>query len=151
MNRWLLALLSIFFTAAALAAPPINAKSSVVILDAQGGILPGTSGYLKRGIEAAKEANASLVILQLNTPGGMLNTSQEMIQTIFESPIPIVVYVTPTGGIAASAGVFITMAAHIAAMAPGCGTPGDRRRKGYRRGHARQGREHDDCHGQGDL
>ena len=73
----------------------------------------------KRQLEMQKEVGAKLIVLQLNTPGGMLNTTQHMIQKIFSSPIPIVVYVAPTGATATSAGVFLTLAGHIAAMAPG--------------------------------
>lgn len=82
-------------------------------------ILPGTLGYLQQAIRKAEEQEARIIVVILDTPGGILDTSQQMIQSIFTSPVPIVVYVGPTGSTAASAGVFITMAGHIAAMAPG--------------------------------
>ena len=82
-------------------------------------ILPGTEAFLDETIRDAEKSGAKLIVLQLNTPGGMLNTTQHMIQKIFSSPVPIVVYVAPTGATATSAGVFLTLAGHIAAMAPG--------------------------------
>ncbi|MEZ4755164.1 MAG: nodulation protein NfeD [Bdellovibrionota bacterium] len=82
-------------------------------------ILPGTQEYLISTINEAHKTGAKLLIVELDTPGGMLNTTQEMIQKIFSSPIPIVIYVSPTGASATSAGVFLTLAGHVAAMAPG--------------------------------
>lgn len=82
-------------------------------------ILPGTGSYLERSINLAASRGAKLVVVKLDTPGGMLQTSQEMVQTILTAPVPVVVYVSPSGGSATSAGVFITLAAHVAAMAPG--------------------------------
>lgn len=91
----------------------------IAVLEMDMMILPGTQEYLEYGIERASEEGAKLLVVKIDTPGGMLNTSQEMIKAVFQSPIPIVMYVSPTGGTATSAGVFITMAAHVAAMAPG--------------------------------
>ncbi len=82
-------------------------------------ILPGTQGFLEKSIARATAENAKLLVITFDTPGGVLQTTQEMIQAIFQSPVPIVVYVSPTGATATSAGVFITLAAHVAAMAPG--------------------------------
>lgn len=92
---------------------------SVAVIDMEMMILPGTSGHLDAAIERASRENAKVLIVRLNTPGGLLDTSQAMIQAIFASPVPVVMFVSPTGGTATSAGVFITMAGHIAAMAPG--------------------------------
>ncbi|NMC63952.1 MAG: nodulation protein NfeD [SAR324 cluster bacterium] len=91
----------------------------VVVLDMNMLILPGTLEYLESGLRVAKEQNAGLVVIKLNTPGGMLETTQTMIQSIFRSEVPVVVYVAPQGGTATSAGVFLTVAGHIAAMSPG--------------------------------
>ncbi|MCO6430237.1 MAG: nodulation protein NfeD [Deltaproteobacteria bacterium] len=82
-------------------------------------ILPGSQEYLESTISAAENDGARLLVLILDTPGGMLPTTQQMIQRIFKSTVPVVVYVAPTGATATSAGVFITMAGHVAAMAPG--------------------------------
>ncbi len=91
----------------------------VAIVPMKMAILPGTQSYLERSIEEAVKSNAALIVVQLDTPGGMLQTSQNMIQSIFSSPVPVVIYVSPSGGTATSAGVFITMAGHVAVMAPG--------------------------------
>ena len=82
-------------------------------------ILPGTGAYLSAAIKTAHESGAKVLVVLLNTPGGMLQTSQEMVQELLNAPLPVVVYVHPGGGTATSAGVFITLAGHIAAMAPG--------------------------------
>lgn len=82
-------------------------------------ILPGTSSFLEASIQRAHLDGAKAFVVLLDTPGGMLNTAQEMIQTIYRSPLPVIIYVSPSGSTATSAGVFITMAGHIAAMSPG--------------------------------
>lgn len=82
-------------------------------------ILPGTSAFLRKSIEQANASGARALVVHLNTPGGLLTSAQEMVQDIFKSPIPVVIYVSPGGSTATSAGVFITLAGHIAAMAPG--------------------------------
>jgi membrane-bound serine protease (ClpP class) len=74
--------------------------------------------YLRRGIQLAERRNAMALIFQLNTPGGSVDTTTTMIQDIRESQVPVVVYVQPRGAMAASAGTLITLAGHIAAMAP---------------------------------
>lgn len=104
-----------FRTGVGFSQPP----STVALIDMEMLILPGSSGYLETAIERASRENAQVLIVRLNTPGGLLDTSQAMIQAIFASPVPIVMFVSPAGGTATSAGVFITMAGHIAAMAPG--------------------------------
>jgi membrane-bound serine protease (ClpP class) len=82
-------------------------------------ILPGTAQFLKRALQESAAADADLLIVELNTPGGLLNSAQEMVQALLSAPIPTVVLVSPKGGTATSAGVFITLAAQIAAMEPG--------------------------------
>lgn len=98
-----------------------HAESSgpVIVLDINGTINPATDDYLKSGIREAEAEHASLVIVRLNTPGGLLPSMQSMVQQLLDSPVPVAVYVTPGGASATSAGVFITMAGHFAAMAPG--------------------------------
>jgi membrane-bound serine protease (ClpP class) len=76
------------------------------------------SEYLSRGIQTAAQRGAEMIIFQLNTPGGALVTMNEMKETILASPIPVIVYVSPRGAMAASAGAIITMAGHASAMAP---------------------------------
>lgn len=95
-----------------------TAETSVTVITIQGSIGPTTTNYINRGLETARERNAEALIIELDTPGGLLNSTQEIVQTMLASEMPIAVYVTPSGGNAGSAGTFITMAAHIAAMAP---------------------------------
>ena len=100
---------------------PIHAAASgplALVLTINGAITPATQEYLARGIQAAEQNGAQLVILQLNTPGGGLDPMQKMAQDIRASRVPVVVYVTPRGAWAASAGAVITLAGHAAAMAP---------------------------------
>jgi membrane-bound serine protease (ClpP class) len=82
-------------------------------------ISPVTARFLKRALREAQQLEAECLVIELNTPGGLLASTQEMVTTILASEVPVVVYVSPAGGRAASAGLFITLASHIAAMAPG--------------------------------
>lgn len=82
-------------------------------------INPVTADFIRDGIEKAKNENAECLIIQLNTPGGLLKSTREIVSDILESSVPVVVYVSPGGAQSGSAGVFVTLAAHIAAMAPG--------------------------------
>jgi len=85
----------------------------------EGSINPATASYIKRAIEKAGNNNAECLIIYLNTPGGLLKSTRQIVTDIMESPVPVVVFVQPSGAHAGSAGVFITLAAHIAVMAPG--------------------------------
>lgn len=82
-------------------------------------INPATADFIHRAIEVAQKEKATCLLIHLNTPGGLLQSTRIIVSDILESPVPVVVYVSPGGAHAGSAGVFITMAAHIAAMAPG--------------------------------
>lgn len=82
-------------------------------------MVPVTAQYFQRAINTAEEEGASACIIQLSTPGGLYSTTQEIVQEILNAQIPIVVFVSPAGGWAGSAGTFITISAHVAAMAPG--------------------------------
>lgn len=95
------------------------AKDNIVILTVNGVINPATAEYLVKGIREATNNNEQLVIIQLDTPGGLDTSMRIIIKKILNSSVPIAVYVSPGGSRAASAGTFITYAAHIAAMAPG--------------------------------
>jgi len=98
----------------------VNAGSAgIEVLSVDGTIVPVIANYLDRGISQA-EANGSVAcIIELNTPGGLLNATEDIVQRILNAEVPIVVYVSPSGSWAASAGTFITIAAHVAVMAPG--------------------------------
>jgi len=94
-------------------------KPSIYLLQLNGIINPITSQYVVSGIEDAEAEGAECLILQLDTPGGLDTSMRDIIKKMLNSTIPIIVYVSPSGGRAASAGVFITLASNIAAMAPG--------------------------------
>ncbi|MFC1943457.1 nodulation protein NfeD [Chloroflexota bacterium] len=94
------------------------ATSTIDVLHAKGVINPVLVDYIKRGIEHAEESNAIACIIQLDTPGGLDTSMRDIVKDIVNARVPVVVYVSPSGARAASAGAFITVAAHVAAMAP---------------------------------
>ncbi len=96
----------------------LKSTPSVTVIAIQGAIGPTTTNYIRRGLEEAQEADDEALIIELDTPGGLLSSTQDIVQDMLASEMPIIVYVTPSGGNAGSAGTFITLAAHIAAMAP---------------------------------
>jgi membrane-bound serine protease (ClpP class) len=99
--------------------PQTIQSGAVVVLEVRGVIDPVIAQYVERGIHAADQSGASLVIIQLDTPGGLDTAMRKIVQAILNSDVPVVVFVAPSGARAASAGLFITLAAHVAAMAPG--------------------------------
>jgi len=132
-RRWTLGRLRIVASAIVAAsilviAPGIgNAASKVVVLEIDGAIGVATSDYLSSGIQHAKSVNADLIILNMDTPGGLVSSTRDIVQEILGSSIPVVAYVTPAGARADSAGTYILFASHIAAMSPtthlGAATP----------------------------
>jgi len=112
-----LALLALFLLASlpAMAQPD---KGPVIVIEVQGVINPLTAQYLDRTLRLAGQQAARVVVLVLDTPGGLESAMREMVQALLESPLPTVVYVAPRGARATSAGMFITLAADVAAMAP---------------------------------
>ncbi|UCG05417.1 MAG: nodulation protein NfeD [Desulfobacterales bacterium] len=99
--------------------PGMTEGSEVYIIEVADAISPGTSEFINSGIDKAEQSEAACVIIELDTPGGLAESMRQIVQRILNSKIPVVVYVSPRGARAASAGVMITMAADIAAMAPG--------------------------------
>src|SRR5262249_13168808 len=94
----------------------VGADAGLINID--GAIGPATATYIARAINLAAQRGDACLVVQLDTPGGLLDSTKEIVQSIYDSKVPIVVYVAPSTARAGSAGVFITMAADIAAMAP---------------------------------
>jgi membrane-bound serine protease (ClpP class) len=98
---------------------PLTAAENVHVITVEAAINPSTTDYIHASIENASRAGAEALIIRLNTPGGLLKSTRAIVSDLLEAPLPVVVYVAPSGAQAASAGVFVTLAAHIAAMSPG--------------------------------
>src|SRR5438034_8277596 len=111
-QRWMFSFLWLACTSAAFPAEKVS------LINVDGAIGPATATYIARSIEEARAQSSQCLIIQLNTPGGLLDSTQKIVQSFLGSPVPVVVYVAPTGATATSAGCFITIAATIAAMAP---------------------------------
>jgi membrane-bound serine protease (ClpP class) len=113
MKRWG-AILAAWLTMAA-AAMPVETVCTIKI---DGAIGPATASYISRAIDDASSQGAQCLVIQLDTPGGLLDSTKTIVQKFLASPVPVVVYVSPAGAWAGSAGCFITLAADVAAMAP---------------------------------
>jgi membrane-bound serine protease (ClpP class) len=108
--------------AALLAAFSLPASAAIVKISVDDTIQPISAEYIDRAIAHAKQTNAEAVLIELNTPGGLVDSTRKIVESILASPVPVIVYVTPTGARAASAGFFILESADVAAMAPGTNT-----------------------------
>jgi membrane-bound serine protease (ClpP class) len=115
MNRFLAALiLACCCTLAGQAQPP-----RVILVRLNDTIQPISAEYLTRGLDAAAAEHASAVLIEINTPGGLVDSMRQMVSKVVASPVPVIVYVAPSGSRAGSAGFFLLEAADVAAMAPG--------------------------------
>jgi membrane-bound serine protease (ClpP class) len=113
MVKLLAVLLLVIFAGA------VHAAGSVVVLELDGPIGPASADYLQRSLKTAAERKATLVVIEIDTPGGLDTSMRHMIKDILASPVPVAMYVAPSGARAASAGVYLLYASHVAAMAPG--------------------------------
>jgi len=110
--------LSVLLAAVFLAFGSSAQAEKVALIKVTGTINPATAGYIARGIDAAAAEMAQCLIVQLDTPGGLLDSTKDIVQSFYNARVPIVVYVAPSGANATSAGCFITLASDVAAMAP---------------------------------
>jgi membrane-bound serine protease (ClpP class) len=113
---------AIFAVAVALAAQAVPAAPVAVVVDIDGVVHPITTEIISSAIARARQQNAAAVIVRLNTPGGLMDAMRAVIEKIAASPVPVITWVAPSGGRAASAGFFILEAGDVAAMAPGTNT-----------------------------
>ena len=120
-TKRLLRLAGLLFLVLGLLVSPATAQDSnvVYVMTFDGPVNPVLLSYIERGIEQATAGNAQAIVLRLDTPGGQVDLTQDIVKMMRAAPVPIIVYVWPTGAMAGSAGTFITLAGHAAAMTPG--------------------------------
>ena len=109
----------IIFLAIIFLFPFFSLAQKVISINVNESINPSSAEYIQQGIERAEKENAECLVINLNTPGGLLTSTREIVTNIMQSKVPVIVYISPSGSHAGSAGTFITLAANIAAMAPG--------------------------------
>ena len=119
--RWLWAVLLLFVVALALPNDALGQQDEpplVVVMDIDGAIEPITERYLKRVLDQAESRDAEAVVIRIDTPGGYISSMRNLAEQLLNTPVPTIAYVWPSGAQAASAGTIVTIAAHVAAMAP---------------------------------
>ncbi|MFP4043752.1 MAG: nodulation protein NfeD, partial [Rhodosalinus sp.] len=119
--------LALLLGALGLAAQERQAPAPAMVLEFDGPVSPASADYITRALSDAAERELPLVVLRMNTPGGLDSSMREIISAILASPVPVASYVSPSGARAASAGTYIMYASHVAVMAPatnlGAATP----------------------------
>jgi len=108
-----------FFILVVVFYPHLSQAKEVYLLKVEEIISPAVSDLIASTLEKAKQNNSPFIIIQLDTPGGLATAMYQIVKGILNSPVPVIVYIAPSGARAASAGAIITLAAHISAMAPG--------------------------------
>ncbi len=116
---WAQCLISLLLFACGLVLPLSGFAATVKVAQIDGAISPASAAYFQRALRETQQAGAQLLVLQLNTPGGLDSAMRAMIREILASPVPVAIWVAPSGARAASAGTYLLYASHIAAMAPG--------------------------------
>jgi membrane-bound serine protease (ClpP class) len=127
LPAWFSLFLCVFFACLQVAAAQQQADRQVLLIDIKGAIGFVTVEFLEKALDRAAAQHAAAVVVRLDTPGGLVSSTREMIQAILASRVPVVLYVAPNGSRAASAGTYLMYASHVAAMAPsthlGAATP----------------------------
>ena len=121
IDKQLLRMFGLVFLVLGLITSPSAAQDSpaVYVMTFDGPVNPALVSYIERGIEQATARGAEAIVLRLDTPGGQVDLTQDIVKMMRAAPVPIIVYVWPTGAMAGSAGTFVTLAGHAAAMTPG--------------------------------
>ncbi|MGY6551544.1 MAG: NfeD family protein [Erythrobacter sp.] len=119
MRRWFMLCLMLAMLHPLVFAQEARPSREVPVVKIEGAIGPAMADHLIKSIDAAADAGAPMVVIRMDTPGGLDTSMREMIRAIINAPMPVITYVSPSGARAASAGAYIMMASHVAAMAPG--------------------------------
>src|SRR5262245_65196623 len=116
---WLAGVLLLCMAAAIAQPASAQPPNRVFVTEVNGVIGVATTRQISHAIQKARQENAAALVMRLDTPGGLVSSTRDIIKEMIASPVPVIVYVAPSGARAASAGTYITYASHLAAMAPG--------------------------------